>query len=137
MHVERPDRDVDSLCSAEATRSLLRAFFEIAEAWNLSASEQQLLLGGSGQAKPRWPSDDCADAIGADTLERLSYVLNVYADLHVLLPNKERANAWLRQPNTAQLFAGEPALKRMLSGEVGDLKAVAGYLAHARGCEFS
>jgi hypothetical protein len=70
-------------------------------------------------------------------LERLSYILNIYAALQILLPYQRRADAWLRQPNTASPFDGEPAISRMLGGSVLDLKSVADYLDAAQVGDFS
>ena len=51
----------------------------------------------------------------------------------VRLPLPERADAWLRQPNTAPLFGGGSALQRMLGGQVADLFVVRQYLDAQRG----
>lgn len=125
------------LGTVEVARAVLRTFFNIAKAWSLTAREQEVLLGVSQPTCYRWRHGQVASALGADTLERLGYVLNIYAALQILLPVQERADAWVRQPNTAPLFGGEPALKRMLGGRVGDLKVVADYLDAMRGGEFS
>jgi hypothetical protein len=61
-------------------------------------------------------------------LERLSYVLGIYKSLQILLPEPERADAWVRRPNDAPLFGGGSALGRMLGGQVADLFLVRQYL---------
>jgi Protein of unknown function (DUF2384) len=66
-------------------------------------------------------------------LERLSYLFGIYAALQILLPVPERANAWIRKPNTAPFLGGQSALDRMLGGQVGDLFAVRQYLDAERG----
>ena len=68
-----------------------------------------------------------------DVLERVSYVLGIYKALQILLPDERAADAWVHQPNTAPLFAGRPALDRMLSGNVADLFVVRSYLDAQRG----
>lgn len=128
---------IKELATVEAARKVLRAFFNIAKAWQLAPGEQEVLLGVSQPTCYRWRNDQVASALSGDTLERLGYILNIYAALKILLPIQERADAWVRQPNTAPLFGGEPALKRMLGGRVGDLKVVADYLDAMRGGEFS
>lgn len=125
------------LGTVEAARKVLRTFFNIAQAWGLSSSEQEVLLGVSQPTCYRWRNGQVASALAADTLERLGYLLNIYAALQMLLPVQERADGWIRLPNTAPLFGGESALKRMLGGRVGDLKVVADYLDAMRGGEFS
>ena len=125
------------LGTVDAARRALRIFFNIANRWKLTPSEQEVLLGVSQPTCYRWRNDQVASALGADTLERLGYILNIFSALEILLPVPERADAWVRQPNTAPLFGGEPALKRMLGGQVGDLKVVADYLDAQRGGDFS
>ena len=71
--------------------------------------------------------------LGRDTLERVSYILGIYKALQILLPEGAAADAWVRKPNTAPLFAGKPALERMLSGNVADLYVVRRYLDAWRG----
>jgi Protein of unknown function (DUF2384) len=58
----------------------------------------------------------------------LSYLFGIYTALQALLPVPGRAHEWLSKPNRAPLLAGSPALARMLSGEVEDLKRVRDYL---------
>ena len=68
-----------------------------------------------------------------DTLERISNVLGIYKALQILFPDSAAADAWVRKPNTAPMFAGRSALQRMLAGNVSDLNAVRRYLDSARG----
>ena len=106
----------------------LRAFFSIAERWNLSASDQMTLLGVTARSTFfRWKRDLSA-ALRRDTLERISYVLGIYQALNTLLPNEQAADAWIKRPNDAPLFSGQSALDRMLSGQVADLFVVREYL---------
>nr|MBA3775474.1 DUF2384 domain-containing protein [Betaproteobacteria bacterium] len=71
--------------------------------------------------------------LSRDTLERISYVLGIYKALQILLPDPKAADAWIRKPNAAPIFAGESALNRMLSGNVADLYVVRQYLDAQRG----
>jgi hypothetical protein len=63
----------------------------------------------------------------------LSYLLGIYKALQVLLPATAAADAWIKKPNDAPLFAGQSALARMLGGNVADLIAVRQYLDARRG----
>ena len=112
----------------------LRAFGRIAQAWGLSVDEQLRLLG----SPPRstffaWRKQPDKAALPRDTLERLSNLLGVYKSLQILLPDAAAADAWVRQPNTAQPFGGRSALDRMLAGNVSDLHFVRRYLDGVRG----
>ncbi len=112
----------------------LRAFARIAAGWGLTVEEQLLLLG----QPPRstffaWRKQPEKAALPRDTLERLSNILGIYKSLQILLPDAAAADAWVRQPNSAQPFAGGTALARMLAGNVSDLNGVRRYLDGVRG----
>jgi hypothetical protein len=111
----------------------LRTFFRIADAWKLSSDEARTLLGSPSRSTFfQWKKSGDGQ-LGRDTLERISYILGVYKALQILLPEPTAADAWVRQPNTAPLFGGKPALERMLSGNVSDLYVVRQYLDAWRG----
>jgi len=126
-------RRTPALDSPAAAGAALRTFFNIAKAWGLSASEEQRLLGVQRSTVYAWRSGDFPARLDADTLERLSYVFGIYSALQVLFPVAERADAWIRKPNTAALFGGESALAHMLGGRVADLFQVRQYVDAVRG----
>ena len=111
----------------------LRAFTNIAEAWDLSIAEQLKLLGiGSRSTFFKWRRER-NPRLPRDTLERLSYLLGIYKSLQILVPDARAADEWIRKPNSAPPFGGRPALERMLSGQVADLYVVRQYLDAERG----
>ncbi len=111
----------------------LRAFFKLAECWDLRMAEQRRLLGDPPESTfYKWKRERDG-APGRDTLERISYLLGIWKSLQILFPDPAQADAWLRKPNTAPLFAGSSALARMLSGNVADLYVVRQYLDAQRG----
>ncbi|MFT3906705.1 MAG: MbcA/ParS/Xre antitoxin family protein [Steroidobacteraceae bacterium] len=116
-----------------AATAALRAFFNIAGRWQLSSQEQRVLLGNPPASTFFKWKKELNGTLSRDVLERVSYVLGIYKALQILLPDAERADAWIRQPNAAPLFGGEPALKRLLGGNVGDLYVVRQYLDAQRG----
>lgn len=112
----------------------LRAFSRIAEQWGLSVEEQLKLLGEPPRSTfYAWRKHPEQAQLPRDTLERLSYVLGIYKALQILLPDPAAADAWVRKPNEAPGFGGQPALARMLAGNVADLAYVRRYLDAARG----
>lgn len=112
----------------------LRAFVRIAEAWGLSVDEQLVLLGQPARSTFfAWRQHPEKARLSRDTLERLSNLLGIYKSLQILLPEPAAADAWVRQPNTAEAFGGRSALQRMLAGNVGDLDFVRRYLDGVRG----
>lgn len=112
----------------------IRAFVRIAGLWGLSVDEQLVLLG----APPRstffaWRKAPERANLSRDTLERISCLLGIYKSLQILFPEAAIADAWIRKPNAAPLFAGRSALDRMLAGNVSDLASVRRYLDAVRG----
>lgn len=111
----------------------LKAFFGITEKWNLSSDQERTLLGVDSTATfYRWKKQK-EGALSLDTLERISYLLGIYKDLRILLPNEVAANNWIHKPNNAPLFGGKTALDKLLVGRVIDLADVRRYLDAERG----
>jgi antitoxin Xre/MbcA/ParS-like protein len=111
----------------------LTAFFEITGSWGLTAEEERQLLGNPPRSTFfKWKSERTAK-LTPDTLERISYVMGIYKALRILLPTETAANAWVKKPNSAPLFAGRSALDRMLGGRVIDLADVRRYVDAERG----
>ena len=111
----------------------LRAFFKLAERWDLRVAEQRKLLGDPPESTfYKWKREQDG-ALGRDTLERISYLLGIFKALAILFPDPARADAWLRKSSSAVTFGGQSALDRMLSGNVADLFVVRQYLDAQRG----
>ena len=112
---KRPDPKVRRQMSGPAIRS----FLAMAKTWNLSVEEQRALLG--------WPPESTffkykAGQIGVlsyDTLMRISLLLGIYKDLHILYPEPDLADRWIKLPNSNPLFGGRPALALMTEGMDG------------------
>ncbi|HET7268110.1 MAG TPA: antitoxin Xre-like helix-turn-helix domain-containing protein [Oleiagrimonas sp.] len=114
-------------------QAALNAFFRIAEAWDLRVAEQRTLLGDPPSSTfYKWKRER-RGALGRDTLERISYLLGIWKDLQILLPEDKHADAWIRRANSDAPFGGRSALERMLSGNVADLYSVRCYLDAQRG----
>ena len=111
----------------------MRAFFRIAAEWSLSNEEQRALLG--------WPPESTfykykAGEIGVlsyDMLMRISLVLGIYKDLHILYPEPDLANRWIKLPNSNPLFGGQPALALLAGGGMDGLYQVRRLLDGRRG----
>ena len=125
-----PNVDLGSAASAQAA---LRTLWRLCDAWQLDVSEQTALLGVGRTTLYQWKQGKVAGALDRHVLERLSYLFGIYAALQILLPSAPQADAWVRKPNAAPLFAGRSALERMLGGQVADLFVVRQYLDAQRG----
>lgn len=109
----------------------MRAFFRIAEAWNLDNEQARTLLGQPSRSTYfKWKKGELGP-VPHDTVRRLSYVLGIYKALQVVFVDPHQADAWVHKPNAA--FGGQSALHRMLGGDVTDLAAVRSYLDAVRG----
>ncbi len=112
----------------------LQAFFHLSLQWELSAAEERVLLGSPPESTFfSWKAKKTAARLSHDVLERISYLLGIYKALHILLPNQQSADTWIRKPNAASLFNGQSAIDRMLAGNLVDLADVRRYLDAQRG----
>jgi len=111
----------------------LRAFFKIADQWDLSADEAMALLGRPSRSTfYNWKKGNVGQAaFSPDLAARLSYVLGIFKALEILYQRPELADQWVRRPNAA--FGGQSALQRMAAGQIVDLAAVRDYLDSVRG----
>ena len=131
-HLPKPSGTAPSV--ADMSAAGLRAFFNIARDWDLSADEQIVLLGSPGRSTFfKWKTAPESARLSRDTLERLSLLLGIYKALQILLPTPPAADTWVKRPNSAPPFGGARALDRMLAGNVSDLVAVRQYLDAMRG----
>src|SRR5215470_7096448 len=128
-----PDRRRDPKVRREMSGPAMRAFFCVAEAWRLTNDEQRALLG--------WPAESTfykyktgeVGALAFDTLMRISLLLGIYKDLHILYPDDDLADRWIRLPNSNPLFGGRPALALMTEGGMDALYQVRRLLDGRRG----
>lgn len=111
----------------------IRTFFHITEAWNLSNEEQRGLLG--------WPPESTffkykggnPGTLSFDMLTRISLVLGIYKDLHILYAEPDLADRWVKLPNSNPLFGGGPALSLMVGSGMDGLYQVRRLLDSRRG----
>ena len=129
-----PDPSADPQFNQRISAAGLKAFFNIADHWQLKNEQEIILLGQPSRSLYfKWKKNPESASLGKDTLERISYLLGIYKALQILLPDPVAADQWVSKPNAAPLFGGQSALERMLSGNVGDLFVVRQYLDAARG----
>ena len=117
MRTARTTRAASLAAVAEADRTdpavrrrlsgpALRTFFQIARAWDLSASEERALLGWPPASTfHKYKSGD-AGVLSFDTLTRISLVLGIYKALQLLYPDPAFSDRWMRTPNSNALFGG-------------------------------
>ena len=82
----------------------LKGFFKITDEWNLTPSNQKILLGdipNSTYSKYKKLPDV---KLPHDMLERISYILGIYKALRILFPTLQQANEWVKKDNAAMPF---------------------------------
>ena len=84
----------------------MRTYPNISRRWGLKESEAALLLGVPDSTYRRWKQTPEQARLDANHLERMSLILGIYKALHILLPNQEAADSWLKRANSNPLFAG-------------------------------
>jgi len=125
----RPEPEARKRLSAPA----LRAFFPIAAAWHLSVIEQRALLGWPAASTFHKYKSGAPGTLSFDTLTRLSLLLGIYKALQLLYPERALADAWVRMPNTNEIFGGKPPLTLMIDDGIDGLYRVRRLLDGRRG----
>jgi hypothetical protein len=126
---------VDLSSTAERERlspSALKAFFNIAERWDIRDRDARALLGGvSNGPYYKWKRDPNR-TLDADTLMRISYLVGIFKALNILYGEK-LADEWVRLPNTNRIFGGQRPLNYMMAGGVPAMQTVRRLLDARRG----
>jgi uncharacterized protein (DUF2384 family) len=104
----------------------LKAFHRVADRWGLDRKGRATLLAASTQSIARWERHASSARLHRDQLERISYILGIFAGLHAILGENSFADEWVRRSNLD--FGGRTPLERMLMGNVGDLFCVREYV---------
>ena len=115
----------------------MRTFLAIADLWRLTEEERRLVLGyPSRSTYHNWAKlarDGGAFTLDVDALTRISAVLGIHAALGVLFNSDAEGVAWLRGPNDATVFGGNPPLALLTAGSQDALLTVRRFLDAARG----
>ena len=103
----------------------LRTFARIVEKWSLPAADAMALLGVDSRSTyyellKRARETKEVKGLSRDQLDRLSYLLGIYAAVRVLFPHSEESrNEWVSRANTAPIFGGRSPIEIMRSGMIG------------------
>lgn len=111
----------------------MRTFCNVAAAWQLSTEEQRGLLGWPAESTFFKYKADQVSMLSYDMLIRISLVLGIYKNLHILYPERELADRWVKLPNSNPMFGGQPALTLMMEGGMDGLYQVRRLLDGRRG----
>jgi hypothetical protein len=114
------------------SRSALKGFFQLVEAWQVRDEDARELLGGlSSSAFYEWKKNPDR-VLEVDRITRISYLLGVYKALHILYGDK-LADEWVHLPNSNPVFNGRAPLAFMLAGGLLAMQTVRRLLDARRG----
>ncbi|HEY0846038.1 MAG TPA: MbcA/ParS/Xre antitoxin family protein [Noviherbaspirillum sp.] len=114
------------------SKSALKGFFRLAEAWKLRDDDARELLGGlSSSAFYEWKKNPDR-VLEVDRITRISYLIGIYKALHILYGDK-LADEWVSLPNRNLIFGGRTPLAYMQSGGLLAMQTVRKLLDARRG----
>lgn len=111
----------------------MRAFFNIAAKWSLDVKEQIALLGSPAQSTFYKYKAGGVGTLSFDLLTRISLVLGIYKDLHILFPDNAVADRWIKLPNSNPMFGGATPATFIAQGDMDSLFRVRRLLDARRG----
>ncbi|HEY9279809.1 MAG TPA: MbcA/ParS/Xre antitoxin family protein [Eoetvoesiella sp.] len=125
--------DLNSKSARERlSKSALKGFFKLADAWKLRDEDACMLLGGlSSSAFYEWKKKPDR-LLEVDRITRISYLLGIYKALHILYGD-ELADQWVSLPNRNIIFSGKTPLEFMLEGGLLAMQTVRQLLDARRG----
>jgi len=143
QHPDQPPAtglDLRAVTRADRTRlsgPALRTFARIADAWSLAERDRLAALGEPGRSTYHaWLAKARAGqpvTLPLDTLLRLSGLLGIHKSLQIIFARPGEDVAWLRSPNDAPTFGGQPPLALVTSGTQDGILLVRRYLDAWRG----
>jgi hypothetical protein len=128
-----PDQRSDPKVRRQMSGPAMRAFLNIAEAWSLTVDQQRALLGWPPESTFYKYKSGQVGTLPYDMLIRISLVLGIYKDLHILYPEAGLADRWVNLPNSNPLFGGRTALAFMSEAGIDGLYQVRRLLDSRRG----
>lgn len=130
INPEAIETDEFSRSAPETLVLARRLFFRLMDLWGVQPEQGRALI----QVEPARYAE-LKSGRGApftdEQVERVSYLLGIFKALQVLLPNKDRADLWVKEPN--ERFGGRTALDFMCEGSLERMAQVRRYLDHERG----
>lgn len=112
-----PQSFADSNDRARLSPVAIRAMKRIAEHWRLKGDESAALLGVSSSTWDRMAAGKWDQALSQDQLTRVSAVIGLYKDLHLLFAD-EMADRWIRLRNRGPLFENRAPIEAIIEGGI-------------------
>ncbi|MBV9719203.1 MAG: DUF2384 domain-containing protein [Candidatus Eremiobacteraeota bacterium] len=112
--------------------SALKAFFNIAKAWDLRDEDAMRLLGGVPSSTYYAMKKSPRRTVDADTMLRISYFIGIFKALNIL-HSKALADRWVTLANRNPIFRGATPLDYMVRGGIPAIQLVRRLLDARRG----
>ena len=106
----------------------LKAFARMAGFWGLSVDQQRRILGDLPKTTYYGLQNGSVRSVSRDTLERLSLLMGIWANLEILIPDPAAATAWMNRPHPDHRFGGGSPTAWMLQGTAAALVDIRRYL---------
>jgi hypothetical protein len=130
-----PQAPVDLNAKSERerlSRSALKGFFKLIDAWKVRDEDARELLGGlSSSAFYEWKKNPDR-VLEVDRITRISYLIGIYKALHILYGDK-LADEWVSLPNSNAIFSGQTPIAYMKAGGLLAMQMVRKLLDARRG----
>jgi hypothetical protein len=110
----------------------IRAFFNIANKWNLRDEDSRLLLGGLSNGTFYAMKKSAGRVLDQDMLTRISYLVGIFKALHILY-GEALADRWMQLANRNSLFGGNTPLSYIIRGGIPAFQNVRRLLDARRG----
>jgi hypothetical protein len=125
----RQDPEVRRRLSAPAMSS----FFNLGAKRGLNVNHRRGLLGWPAASTYHKYKAGQVGSLSFDTLTRISLLLGIYKALHILYPQAELADQWIKLRNANPMFGGKSPLDVMIDGGIDGLYQVRRLLDARRG----
>jgi hypothetical protein len=130
--IERANRQ-DPETRRRLSAPAMRSFFNLASKWSLSVNQQRGLLGWPAASTYHKYKAGQVGSLSFDMLTRISLLLGIYKALHILYPQAELADQWIKLRNANPMFGGKSPLDVMIDGAIDGLFQVRRLLDARRG----
>lgn len=132
----RPDPEVQTFADdgdrKRLSRTALKAYRRLADAWRLTNPEAAALLGVSTSTWERIKRDGSGNQLSQDQLTRVSALVGIYKALHLLFADGA-ADRWPRLKNKGPLFSRRTPIEAMIEGGIPHMIDVRRYVDAVRG----
>ena len=116
---------------ARLSEVAVKAYLNLARAWDLGNAEAAALIGVSPSSLDRMKRGQ-RPTLSQDQMTRVSALVGIFKGLHLLFADGA-ADAWVRRPNSGPLFEGQAPIAAMIEGGIPAMLDIRRYIDAVRG----